>query len=298
MHRYKLTKEKVIFNLIAGLYLSLFAVLCLFPFLIIISGAFSSETSILEYGYSLIPREFSTAAFRAILTYPAEILNAYGVTIFITAVGTGAGIALSTMAAYVLQRKCFRYRNVLSFLFYFTTIFDGGIVPKYILMIRYLGLKNNVLALILPLLINVFYIIIVRSFISSAIPESLVESAQIDGAGEFQIFSRIVMPLSKPILATIGLFMALGYWNDWFNAMLYIDDRRLIPLQYYLYKMLSQITMLRELVSKVPQLTAVTPPEESFKMAMTLITIGPILLLYPFIQKYFVSGIMIGAVKG
>jgi len=158
-------------------------------------------------------------------------------------------------------------------------------------------MKNNILALILPGLFNVFNLIIIRSFISSSIPSAIVESAQIDGASEWHIFFKLILPLSKPILATIGLFTALGYWNDWFNAMLFIDKQSLMPLQYYLYKMLSQISMLRTLVAQVPQMTAVTPPEESFKMAMTVITIGPILLLYPFVQKYFVTGIMIGAVK-
>ena len=154
------------------------------------------------------------------------------------------------------------------------------------------------MALILPNLFNVFYIIIIRSFISNSIPDSITESAKIDGAGEFHIFVKMILPLSKPILATMGLFTALNYGNDWFNAMLFVDAQKLIPLQYYLYRMLSQISMLRNLIAKVPQLAAVTPPEESFKMAMTLVTIGPILLLYPFVQRFFVSGIMIGAVKG
>ena len=297
MH-YKLTPERAVFNIIAYTFLGIFALACLLPFLLIISGAFSSEKSILRYGYSLIPKEYSLNAFKTLLTMPWDILRAYGISITVTVTGTIVGLFTSAMAAYVLQRKSFAPRNVIAFLLYFTTIFDGGIVPRYILMIRYLGLKNNILALIFPLLINVFYIIIIRSTIASAIPDSLSESAQMDGANEFQIFLKIVLPLSKPILATIGLFISLGYWNDWFHAMLYIDKKTLIPLQYYLYKMLSQITMLRELVSKVPQMTAVTPPEESFKMAMTLVTIGPVILLYPFVQKYFVSGIMIGAVKG
>ena len=240
----------------------------------------------------------SLEAFRAVFAVPENIFNAYGVTIFITIVGTVVGIFFSSMAAYVLQRKEFRPRTFFSFFFYFTTIFNGGIVPWYILMIRYFNMKNNIMALILPNLFNVFYIIIIRSFISNSIPDSITESAKIDGAGEFHIFVKMILPLSKPILATMGLFTALNYWNDWFNAMLFVDEQKLIPLQYYLYRMLSQISMLRNLIAKVPQLAAVTPPEESFKMAMTLVTIGPILLLYPFVQRFFVSGIMIGAVKG
>jgi hypothetical protein len=294
----KISKADVGFGLFAYTILIFLSLCCLIPFLFIISGAFSSEQSILEHGFSLIPIEYSLEAFRAVFAVPKNIFNAYGVTIFITIVGTVVGIFFSSMAAYVLQRKEFRPRTFFSFFFYFTTIFNGGIVPWYILMIRYFNMKNNIMALILPNLFNVFYIIIIRSFISNSIPDSITESAKIDGAGEFHIFVKMILPLSKPILATMGLFTALNYWNDWFNAMLFVDEQKLIPLQYYLYRMLSQISMLRNLIAKVPQLAAVTPPEESFKMAMTLVTIGPILLLYPFVQRFFVSGIMIGAVKG
>ena len=294
----KISKADVGFGLFAYTILTFLSLCCLIPFLFIISGAFSSEQSILEHGFSLIPIEYSLEAFRAVFAVPKNIFNAYGVTIFITIVGTVVGIFFSSMAAYVLQRKEFRPRTFFSFFFYFTTIFNGGIVPWYILMIRYFNMKNNIMALILPNLFNVFYIIIIRSFISNSIPDSITESAKIDGAGEFHIFVKMILPLSKPILATMGLFTALNYWNDWFNAMLFVDEQKLIPLQYYLYRMLSQISMLRNLIAKVPQLAAVTPPEESFKMAMTLVTIGPILLLYPFVQRFFVSGIMIGAVKG
>ena len=293
----KLSLEDIGVGVFAYSFLIIFSLLCLLPFLVIISGSFTKESAILEKGFSLIPPEFSLDAFKAVFAIPNNIINAYIVTIFVTTVGTFLSVFLSTLAAYVLQKKDFKYRNFFAFYFYFTTIFSGGIVPWYILMTQYLHMKNNILALILPGLFNVFNLIIIRSFISSSIPSAIVESAQIDGASEWHIFFKLILPLSKPILATIGLFTALGYWNDWFNAMLFIDKQSLMPLQYYLYKMLSQISMLRTLVAQVPQMTAVTPPEESFKMAMTVITIGPILLLYPFVQKYFVTGIMIGAVK-
>lgn len=293
----KLSLEDIGVGVFAYSFLIIFSLLCLLPFLVIISGSFTKESAILEKGFSLIPPEFSLDAFKAVFAIPKNIINAYIVTIFVTTVGTFLSVFLSTLAAYVLQKKDFKYRNFFAFYFYFTTIFSGGIVPWYILMTQYLHMKNNILALILPGLFNVFNLIIIRSFISSSIPSAIVESAQIDGASEWHIFFKLILPLSKPILATIGLFTALGYWNDWFNAMLFIDKQSLMPLQYYLYKMLSQISMLRTLVAQVPQMTAVTPPEESFKMAMTVITIGPILLLYPFVQKYFVTGIMIGAVK-
>jgi putative aldouronate transport system permease protein len=293
-----LQKDIILFNMIAYSFLALFSLCCILPFMLIIAGSVSSERSIVENGFSLIPGEFSMKAYEAVFTVPESVLRAYAVTVFITAVGTFIGLFLSAMTAYVLQKKEFKFRNIFAFYFSFTSLFSGGLVPWYILMVTYMNMKNNVLSLILPLLFNVFYIIIIRSFIST-IPDSISESAKIDGAGDFKIFVTLVLPLSKPALATIGLFTALGYWNDWFNAMLFIDKNNMIPLQYYLYKMLSQITMLRTLVGKVPQLAAaVTPPEESIKMAMTVVTIGPILLLYPYLQKYFIKGIMIGAVKG
>lgn len=294
----KLHKDMVLFNIIAYSFLTVFSLVCLLPFMLIISGSVTSEQAIVENGFSLIPREFSLQAFKAVFVVPESILRAYGVTILITTVGTIVGLFLSSMTAYVLQKKEFKYRNFFAFYFYFTSLFSGGLVPWYILMVRYMNMKNSILSLIIPLLFNIFYIIIIRSFIST-LPDSISESAKIDGAGDFKIFIQLILPLSKPVLATIGLFISLGYWNDWFNAMLFIDRTSMIPLQYFLYKMLSQITMLRALVSRVPQLsTIVTPPEESFKMAMTVVTIGPILLLYPYLQKYFIKGIMIGAVKG
>lgn len=293
-----LQKDMILFNMISYSFLTVFSICCLLPFLLIVSGSLTSERFISENGYSLIPGEFSLKAYEVVFAVPESILRAYGVTIFITAVGTILGLFMSAMTAYVLQRREFKYRNVFAFYFYFTSLFSGGLVPWYILMVRYMGMKNNILALIVPSLLNVIYIVIIRSFIST-IPDSISESARIDGAGDFTIFVRLVLPLSKPVLATIGLFTALNYWNEWFNAMLFIDKNNMMPLQYYLYKMLSQMTMIRSLLSKVPQLAAtVKPPEESFKMAMTVVTIGPILLLYPYLQKYFIKGIMIGAVKG
>ena len=215
----KTSWENIAFSIVAYLFLTIFALACLLPFLFIISGSFTKESAILENGYTLLPSVFSLDAFRAVFAVPENIIRAYGVTIFITTVGTVTGLLLSTMAAYVLQKREFPQRNFFAFYFYFTTIFTGGLVPWYILMTQYFQMKNNLLALILPGLFNVFNMIIIRSFISSSIPSAIVESAQIDGAGELQIFFQLILPLSKPILATMGLFTALGYWNDWFNAM-------------------------------------------------------------------------------
>ena len=291
------SKDLIVFNSIAYSLVGLFALFCIIPLLLVFMGSISSEQSILESGYSLIPREIDIQAYKVIFKNPGAIISAYGVTVFITVVGTAVGLFLTAMTAYVLQKKDFRYRNFFAFYFYFTTLFNGGLVPWYILMVRYLGMKNNIMALIIPNLFNIFYLIVIRTFIST-IPYSIIESVKIDGAGDFKIFVNFILPLSKPALASMGLFMALNFWNDWFSAMLFIDNERLIPLQYYLYKMLSQIEVLRRMVNKLNKIGMLQTPTESVKMAMTIITIGPIILLYPYLQKFFIKGIMIGALKG
>ena len=209
------------------------------------------------------------------------------------------GIFFSSMAAYVLQRKEFRPRTFFSVFFYFTTIFNGGIVPWYILMIRYFNMKNNIMALILPNLFNVFYIIIIRSFISNSIPDSITESAKIDGASETRIFFQICLPLSLPGIATITLFTALAYWNDWFNALLYIRSDNLVPLQYLLIKIQQNLDYLSKSVGASAQLAGLTNsfPKESARMAMVVLATVPIACVYPFFQRYFVKGLTIGGVK-
>ncbi len=291
-------KDLIVFNFIAYFYLSVMAIICIVPFLLIVSGSITSEQSILRDGFSLIPKEISFEAYKMIFLAPDAMLRAYGITIFITFVGGSCSLFLTSMTAYVLQHKDFPFRSKFSFYFYFTTLFSGGLVPWYILMMKYLGLKNNILALIIPLLFNVFYIIIVRSFMSG-IPDSISESAKMDGAGEFTIFLKLILPLSKPVLAAMGLFIALNYWNDWFNAMLFIDKSNMMPLQYYLHNLLASTEGLNKMRSQLPPgFIQTSSPSESLKMAMTVITIGPIILLYPYLQKYFVKGIMVGSVKG
>jgi putative aldouronate transport system permease protein len=197
----------------------------------------------------------------------------------------------------VLSRRDFKWRGRFSFFFFFTTLFSGGLVPWYLMIVNYLHLKDTLLVLILPLLMNVFYIIVMKSFMSS-IPDAITESAKIDGAGDFRIFVQLIVPLSKPALATIGLFIALAYWNDWYNALLFISKSELMPLQYYLYKMLGNMDGMRKAMMASGAVVNTDLPTESLKMAMTIVATGPILLAYPFIQKYFVTGLTIGAVKG
>ena len=295
-HIIKLSSSSKVFYAICYTVVSLMTILCLVPFVLLVSASFTSENYIRFHGYSLLPQEFSLKAYEIIFKSPIAILRAYGVSIFVTAAGTLLGLAIITMTAYVLSRKDFKYRNSFSFFFYFTTLFNGGMVCTYIFYIQYLHLKDSLWALILPGVFNVFYLLIMRSFVS-AIPTALIESAKIDGAGEFRIFLQIVLPLLKSGMATIGLFLALGYWNDWYNAMLYINSESKYPLQYMLYNML-QKTQALALVASRAGISVADLPSNSLKMAMAVVATGPIILVYPFVQKYFVAGVTVGSVKG
>ncbi|MCM3629187.1 carbohydrate ABC transporter permease [Paenibacillus glycanilyticus] len=287
----------MLLQVIGYIFISLLAVICFIPFLLVVSSSLSQESSIVEKGYQLIPAVWSTEAYSMLFKYPEQMLRAYGVTIMVTAIGTLVGLFVTAMTAYVLQRKDFRWRNQFAFFFFFTTLFSGGLVPWYMLIVTYLDLKDKLIVLILPMLLNVFYIIVMKTFMSS-IPEAITESAKIDGAGDFRIFVQLILPLSKPVLATIGLFIALAYWNDWYNALLFVSDEKLMPLQYYLYKMLGNMDGMRKAMIASGAVVTTNIPTESLKMAMTIVATGPILLAYPFIQRYFVQGLTLGAVKG
>lgn len=271
------------------------AAVCVIPFLMIISGSISAEEEILKHGYSILPRGFSLEAYKFLMDNPRTIMNAYGVSIMVTLVSCLVSIILITMTAYVLFREDFKYRNSFAFFFFFTTIFNGGLLPMYILMVRYLHLKDNLLALILPSLFSVFYLLIMRNFMKSVIPSSLIEAAKIDGAGDFAIYWKIVMPLMKPALATVGLFEVIGYWNNWSNAMLYMNTESKFPLQYVLYRILQSAS---NIASEANMSGIQRIPSETLKLAMTVVAIGPIIFVYPFVQRYFTQGITIGAVKG
>ncbi|MBS7176129.1 carbohydrate ABC transporter permease [Massiliimalia timonensis] len=295
-NKIKLTKSRIVFNIISYLLLIALSLACLLPFIMLISGSFTSEQVIRFEGYSILPKDFTLEAYEVVFQNPEQIFRAYGVSIFVAVVGTILGLFFLTMTAYVISRKDFKYRNVISFYFYFTTLFNGGMVCTYIFYIQYLHLKDNLLALILPLMMNVFYLLIMRSFVTS-IPPALIESAKIDGAGEFRIFLQIILPLLKSGLATIGLFLTLGYWNDWYNAMLYINSEEKYPLQYMLYNMLQKQEAMAQIASQAG-MSVENLPTNALKLAMAVVATGPIILLYPFVQKYFVKGITIGSVKG
>ncbi|WP_342437708.1 carbohydrate ABC transporter permease [Paenibacillus sp. FSL L8-0436] len=289
--------DRKIFSGIGYVSLIFLAILCIFPFVLVVSSSFTEENKIITEGYQFIPTAFSTEAYSILFKYPEQMIQAYLVTIAVTIIGTLVGLFLTSMTAYALSRKDFKWRNKFSFFFFFTTLFSGGLVPWYLLMVNYLDMKDTLAALVIPMMLNVFYIIVMKSFMGS-IPEAIVESAKIDGAGDFKIYARLILPLSKPALATIGLFLALAYWNDWYNALLFISNENLMPLQYYLYKMLGNMDGMRKAMMGAGAVVTTSIPTESLKMAMTVVATGPILLAYPFVQKYFVQGLTIGAVKG
>lgn len=290
------TKKKVFYGM-GYTYLIFCTIICFLPFWLIVSGSVSSEDSIAKYGYGIIPKEWSWAAYNAIFRFPDRILSAYGISVFITVAGSIIGLFLMAMAAYVLNRKDFKYRDQFSFMFFFTTLFSGGLIPYYLLIVKYLGLKNSMLSMLLPPMVSAWNILLLRNFLKS-VPDSIIESAKIDGAGDFKIFLQLILPLAKPGLATIGLFLALGYWNDWMNAMLFIEEPNKYPLQYLLYKTIQQVEGLKLASSKGASVSLIELPTESIKMATAVVATGPIILLYPFVQKYFVKGLTIGAVKG
>jgi putative aldouronate transport system permease protein len=291
------SRDERLFHTLGYIVVGIMAVICIFPMYLIIVGSFMSNEVIVKYGFSLWPEAFSLDAYRLIFDNPKHILDAYKVTIIVTVCGTLLLLFLCTMTGYVLSRQDYKYRNKFSFYFFFTTIFGGGLVPFYILAVNYLKFKEHpLIAMITPGIFGYFYVIIIRTYISK-IPSSITESVKIDGATDFTIYARIIMPISKPILATVGLFSALGFWNDWFNCMLFVSEKKFYNLQYYLYTTLNSVAPMNAVMANA-NISYTTPPTHTFKLAMTIVTIGPILLLYPFLQKYFIKGIAVGAVKG
>ena len=290
------TKDAIAVNILGYVLIGLFALFCLIPFYLVIIASFTPEASLIRDGYPIFPRGFSLESYALCLKNPESVVIAYANTIGITLVGTFMAIFLATMTGYVLSRKDFPWRNRFSFFFFFTTLFSGGLVPWYLICTRYLGMKNSYFGLILPLMFSVWNMIIAKSFMSG-IPEAITESAKLDGANDFTIYVRLILPLSKPLIATLALFSALAYWNDWYNCMIFITNERMFNLQYFLQRMLGSAQAMR-LVAEKSGIDLPSVPLEGMKMAMTIIATGPIILLYPFIQRYFVKGLTIGAVKG
>lgn len=250
----------------------------------------------MEYGFGLIPKTLSTEAYAYIFKYPAQILNSYSVTGAVTIIGSLLSLLIIAMIAFPLSRPDFKHKNKIAFYVYFTMLFNGGLVPTYLVVAKYLGLKDTLWALILPYLVNAWFILLLRTFFQK-IPFSIIESVKIDGGSEYRIFFSIILPLSKPALATVGLFILLQYWNDWFLGLLYIDSDKLVPLQFLLYRMMANMEFLSQ-AGAVQGIDVSKFPSESARMAMCIIAAGPVLFVFPFFQKYFVKGLTVGAVKG
>jgi putative aldouronate transport system permease protein len=267
---------------------------CLLPFVVVLSASFSTENSIVNQGYTLLPKEFNTLAYQYLLVDSAQVFQSYLISLIVTLIGAPLSLLIMALVAYAMTRKQFQYRKAVAFYIFFTMLFSGGLVPSYILITQYLQLKDTLAVLIVPSLVVGAWVLILRTYFRD-LPEELLDAARIDGCGEWRTFFQIVVPLSTPGLATVGLFSVLMYWNDWFTPLLYIEKATLYPIQYLLYTIVNNMDFL-DLLSQQAGMR-VDPPRIPARMAMVVLAIGPILLVYPFVQRYFVRGIRVGSLK-
>jgi len=279
-----------------GTIIVLIGIVCMIfviPLVLIVSASLTETSALANVGYRLIPPVFSTEAYQFLLVDPSVVGRAYGVSLFVTVVGTTVGVFIMAMLAYVLSRRQFRLRGALTFYVFFTMLFNGGLVPYYITITRTLHLKNTVWALIIPYLVVPFFVLLLRTFFLT-LPKDLFDAAKIDGADEWHSFFRIAVPLSTPAILTVALFLLLQYWNDMYQALLFIEGNALSPLQYTLYKMIANMSQISELATQVGK----PVPALSVRMAMAVLALGPILVAFLFVQRYFVRGITLGGIKG
>lgn len=279
------------------IFITFIALACLYPLLMVLGVSFSDNTAVVKNGYSVIPQEFTLNTYLYLFAHSGKrILKSYGVTIGITIVGTLGAMLVTSMTGFAVSIKSLKYRNVISYICNFTIIFSAGLIPWYYVCVKWYHFTDSFAGMIIPSMFSVFNMFLMRTYFSE-IPDSLYEAARIDGASWFKIYKDIAIPLSKTAMLTVGMMYALAYWNDWWNALMFINDREKFPLQYYLYNILSNVNAISS--GRVPAGAAANLklPAETVKMAVTMITIGPIIFLYPFVQKYFVNGIMTGAVK-
>lgn len=288
-------------NVLLNVMFILMALVCIIPVLLVIAISLSAEASITEYGYHLIPKIISFEGYEYLAKQSTLIIRALGISLFVTIVGTVLGILLTTLMGYVLSRPGYKLNGFLTMVVFIPMVFNGGLVSTYFITSQFLNLKDSVWALILPLAVSSFNVVICRTFFKTTVPEELIESAKMDGARQFTIFFRIVLPISLPVLATIGLFLCFAYWNDWYQSMLYIDDQRLYSLQALLNAIMTNVNMLAQNAAAMGASMADTVanmPKEAARMAIVVVIVLPIACAYPFFQKYFISGLTVGAVKG
>lgn len=296
----KLNSIKSSTNLSFNAIFIILSLICIVPFIFIFIISISSEAAIARNGYRFFPDELSISAYKFLWNERGVIFNAFGISVLVTAIGTLLGVALTTSLGYVLSRPNYKLKNFFTWVVFIPMIFNGGMVASYVVNANILGLTDTIWALILPLAVNSFNVVICKTFFKTTISEAIIESAKIEGASQLTIFTRIIIPISKPVFATIGLFLAFGYWNDWFQSSLYIRDQNLLSLQAllnniqknieYLAKNPSAGLSMRQYVNQMPT--------EAVRMAIAVIIVLPIACAYPFFQRYFVTGLTLGAVKG
>ncbi|WP_340024965.1 carbohydrate ABC transporter permease [Paenibacillus sp. FSL K6-1096] len=294
------TRGERTFTVFSAAVMLLLTVFAFVPFLLIVIASITDETALVRNGYSFFPEHLSLDAYRYIRSSAYVFVRAYGVSFLVTLLGTAAGLLITSMLAYPMSRSDFKYHNVLAFVVFFTMLFSGGIVPSYIMWTQYFHIKNTLLALILPnLLANGFNVLLVRNYFKNNVPLEIIEAAQIDGASELRTFFRIMLPLSMPVMATVGMFMGLAYWNDWINALYFVSKPQLYGIQNLLMQLMTNIQFLNSgQAGSVLGTATVQLPSTAVRMAMAVLGIVPVLFVLPFMQKYLTRGVVIGAVKG
>lgn len=282
-----------------NIFFVIMCVICIFPVLMALSASFTSEASLIKEGYRLIPKVTSLDAYKYVFGTSNAIVRAYGITILVTAVSVVFGVLVSSMYAYVISRKDFEYRKLFSFISFFTMLFNGGLVASYLINTKFLHLSNNLWALILPGTMSAWNVIVLKSFFQGSVPYEIIESGKLDGADEFKVFFKLVMPISLPGIATIALFIMIAKWNDWLAPMLYITDSKLYTLSFLLQNMMNNIQeMMNNAAESGVSSQMENMPTEGARMALCMVAIAPMLVAYPFFQKYFIQGMTVGSVKG
>ncbi|MDY4192554.1 MAG: carbohydrate ABC transporter permease [Oscillospiraceae bacterium] len=293
------TKGEKAFQLIAHLVMILETICVILPFVLLIMSSFTDENELVAYGYSFWPNKFSIEAYKYLIKKGGSIFRAYGLTIAATVVGTTIHLMMGSMLAFSLALKNLPGKKFFSFYVFFTMLFSGGLVPTYLTYTNVFHIKNTFFALVVPyLMLSAIHVLLMRSFFSSSIPDAIYEAAEIDGAGLFTTYTKIVLPLGKPILVTIGLFAGLDYWNDWLNGLYFMSDQKMYGIQTLLYRILEDIRTLASSAMGSAAATSIKIPSVSIRMAIAFVAIIPIIIIYPFLQKYFQEGIALGAVKG
>ncbi len=289
-------------NFAINIFFWIYSALCIIPVLLLLGVSFSDEKQVLINGYKFWPEKFSLEAYNFLVKDWRPVVESYGYSIFVTVIGTIVAVAIMSMYAYPISRRDFKHRGIFSFIMFFTILFNGGLVPFYLMYSNILGMKDNILVLMIPLFAQAFFILVIRTFFMNSIPTELLESAKIDGAGELRTFFGIVLPLSLPVLASVGLLTTLGYWNDWFLSLLFITDDGPHTIQFRMYEALLDIQYLSSNSTAYSEIIKANPsfsmPSETARMAMAIVGVGPIIFAYPFFQRYFIAGLTVGAVKG